>query len=93
MQVTYMWSYSNLKKDDKQELTTNVKHHGLAHNYHVLNTDCQSDNFRSNFRHQFFISSCLGEQNGQSLEYWMKLVIIMRKICNKGISPFPILPL
>ena len=44
-----------LKRDGKQELNLqNVKHHGLAHNYHVLNTDCQSGDFRSNFRHQFF---------------------------------------
>ena len=93
MQVTHMWSHSNKKKDGKQELITNLKHHGLAHNYHVLNTDRQSGNFRSNVRHQFFISSCLGEQSGQSLEYWMKLVIIMRKTCNKCISPFPTLPL
>lgn len=40
----------------------------------------------------FFIFSYLGEQNGQSLEHWMKLVIIMRKTWNKCIlfllSPF-----
>lgn len=53
MQVTHMWSHSNKKKDGKQELITNVKHHGLAHNYHVLNTDCQSGNFNGNLRHQF----------------------------------------
>ena len=72
-----------LKKDGKQELITNVKHHGLAHNYHLLNTIAKVATSAAILDTNFFISSCLGEQNGQSLEHWMKLVIIMRKTCNK----------